>query len=178
MIVRDVQRVLLLLSALILVACASPASREGMKPAALSVSKQHPYSVSVNATGGAETGALDSSNISTADFKASIENAIVENRLFKSIVQGSDGSDYELNVSIVNLNKPSIGFTFTVELETVWSLIKTSDRRVVMRKGIVSTGVATTGDAFVAIVRLRLAVEAAARDNIAQGLRAIGDSTL
>ncbi len=178
MIVRDMQRILLLLSALILVACASPANRDGMKPTALLVGKHHPYSVSVDTTGGAETGALSGSNISNADFKAAIESAIVENRLFNAVVQGSDGRDYELNVSIVSLNKPSVGFTFTVEMETVWTLIKSSDRKVVMRKGIVSTGVATTGDAFAAIVRLRLAVEAAARDNIAQGLRAIADSTL
>ena len=178
MIVRGVQGVLLLACALILLACSSPASREGMKPASLPVGKQYPYDVSVQTTGGAETGALDSSNISNADFKAAIESAIIENRLFKGIVQGSDGSDYELNVSIISLSKPSIGFTFTVEMETVWSLIKTDDRRVVLRKGIISTGVATTHDATVAVARLRLAVEAAARDNIAQGLRAIADIRL
>lgn len=163
--------------ALALTGCSSPASREAMTPQALTVSKHHPYSLSVQTGGGTETGALDSSNISDADFKAAIEDAVGQSKLFKSIVQGS-GGDYELIVRVTSLSKPLFGATFTVEMETAWSLTKLTDRSVAMRKSVKSSGTATMGDAFAAVTRLRLAVEAAARDNISQGLKAVAEQNL
>ncbi len=160
-----------------LTACSSPANREGMTPQALAVSKHFSYNLSVQTSGGNETGALDSTNISDADLKAAIEKAVVQSRLFKGIVQGNAG-DYELSVRVASLTKPVFGLTFTVEMETGWSLIKRSDRSVVMRKSITSSGTATTSDAFAAVTRLRLAVEAAARDNISQGLKSIAELNL
>ena len=88
------------------------------------------------------------------------------------MVQGRDG-DYELAVRVSSLTKPLIGFTFTVEMEAAWTLVKVSDRSVALRKSVRSTGSASTGDALAAVTRLRLAVEAAARDNVAQGLKAV-----
>lgn len=163
--------------ALALTGCSSPASREAMTPQALVVSKHHPYSVHVQTAGGTETGALDSSNIADADLKAAIEDGIVQSKLFKSVVQGS-GGDYELIVRVTSLSKPIFGATFTVEMETAWSLTRLADRSVAMRKSVKSSGTATMGDAFAAVTRLRLAVEAAARDNISQGLRAISEQSL
>ena len=157
--------------------CASPATREAMTPQAITVSKHFPHSLSVQTSGGSATSAVDSSNISAADLKAAIEQAIAQSNLFKSIVQGT-GGDFELSVRITSLSKPVFGATFTVELETAWSLTKGSDRSVVLRKSVKSTGIATMGDALVAVTRLRLAVEAAARDNISQGLKAIAQLDL
>jgi len=161
----------------LLTACSSPANREGMTPQAVVVSKHFAHSLSVQTSGGNETGALDSSNIADADLKAAIEEAVIQSRLFKGIVQGNAG-DYELSVRVASLTKPVFGLTFTVEMETGWSLTKRSDRSVVMRKSIKSSGTATTSDAFAAVTRLRLAVEAAARDNISQGLKSIAELNL
>ena len=157
-----------------LTGCSSPASREAMTPQDLTISKHFPYSLSVQTGGGAATGALDSSNIADADLKAAIEDAVVHSKLFKSIVQGA-GGDYELSVRVTTLSKPIFGGTFTVDMETAWSLTKMADRSVALRKSVKSSGAATMGDAFAAVTRLRLAVEAAARDNISQGLKAIGE---
>jgi hypothetical protein len=168
---------LLSAAALVLAACASPANREAMTPT-LTIAKHYPYSVQVKTSGGAETGGGGSSNISDADLKAAIEAAITQSALFKTVVQGTDGADYELSVAITSLAKPSFGLTFTVELETAWSLTKVSDRSVAMRKAVKSTGVATPGDAFAAVARLRMAVERAASDNISQGLQAIAELKL
>ncbi|MBA3755112.1 MAG: hypothetical protein H0X02_02275 [Nitrosomonas sp.] len=63
-------------------------------------------------------------------------------------------------------------------METAWSLIKTADNSVVMRKSVKASGKANIGDAFVAAVRLRLAVENAARESISQGLHAIAELNL
>jgi hypothetical protein len=160
--------------AFILTGCASPANRVAMTPQVDVASKNTPFSLHVQTRGGSETGAAESSNISDADLKAAIENAVTQSKVFKSIVQGADG-DYELSVSVVTLSKPMFGGTFTVELETAWSLTKAADRSVLMRKSIRSSGTATMGDALVAVTRLRMAVENAARESIHQGIKAISE---
>lgn len=160
-----------------LAGCASPASHEAMTPQSIAVAKKHPYSVSVETRGGSETGAMDSSNISDADLKTALENAIVKSSVFKNVVQGKNG-DYELTVRVTEMSKPVFGLTFTVNLETAWSLVKRSDQSVAMRQVIKSSHTATFSDAAVAVTRLRLAVEGAARDNIAQGLKAISELNL
>lgn len=158
--------------AIILTGCASPADRAAMTPQNLNIAKHHPYSLQVQTGGGSETGAMDSSNISDADLKAAIEDAVKQSKLFKTIVQGS-GGDYELSVSVTSLSKPIFGASFTVDMETAWTLSKLSDRSVVLRKSVHSSGTATMGEAFAGVTRLRMAVEKAASANIRQGLQAI-----
>lgn len=175
-----IQRAALVLTSLAVLniaGCASPASHEGMTPQNLTVSKKHPYSVSVETKGGSETGAMDSSNISDADFKATIENSIVKSSVFQNVLQGKNG-DYVLTVSVTDMSKPLIGLSFTVEMETAWSLVKKSDNSIALKKVIKTAHTATMSDAVVGVTRLRLAVEGAARANIAQGLQAISDLNL
>jgi hypothetical protein len=136
-----------------------------------------PKTVAVQTGGGSETGAMDSSNITDEDLKAAIEESIKNSRVFRSIVQGKD-SDYELAVSIVQLDKPVFGLSFSVNMEASWVLVKQSDRSVAMKTSIRSSHTATFGDAAVGVTRLRLAVEGAARKNIEQGLQAISALTL
>lgn len=163
--------------AFILGGCASPADRSAMTPQNLTVSKHYPHSLRVQTSGGAETGAMDSSNVSDADLKAAIEDAVIQSKLFKTILQGTNG-DYELSVRLTSLSKPLFGGTFTVEMEAAWSLTKSSDRSVVMRKSVKSSGTATMSDAFAGVTRLRMAVEGATRNNITQGLNAIAELNL
>jgi hypothetical protein len=168
---------LLTAAVLVLAACASPASREAMTPK-LTVATHHPFSLQVKTSGGAETGGGGSSNISDADLKAAIEAAVVESRLFKTVIQGAAGGDYELSVAIISLEKPMFGASFTVSMETSWSLIKLSDRSVVMRKSVKSSGVAAFDDAFAGVARLRIAVERAAKNSITSGLESIAELKL
>lgn len=172
-------RTLLLIAAagLALGGCASPANRAAMTPTDLVISKHFPYSLSVSTGGGSETGAMDSSNIADADLKAAIEDAVRNSKLFTAIVEGN-GGDYELSVRVTNLSKPMFGGTFTVQMETAWSLTRVADRTVVLRKAVQSSGTATMGDAFAGVTRLRMAVEAASRNNIRQGLAAIAELKL
>jgi len=173
------QTLLLIISALVimLTGCAAPADRSAMTPSDITVSKHFPYSINVRTSGGSATGAMDSSNISDADLQTAIEDAIRNSRLFTTIVKSSSG-DYELSVSITQLSKPMFGLTFTVQMETAWSLTKVADRSVVFRKPIQSSGKATMSEAFVGVTRLRMAVEAAVRDSISQGLAAIAQLDL
>jgi hypothetical protein len=160
-----------------LIGCSTPATRGAMTPQGIEVSKHNAYSVHVQTNGGAETSAVSGSNISDADLKAAVEDAVVQSRVFKTIVQ-SAGGDYELSVRVVSLSKPLFGGTFTVEMETAWSLTKQADHTVMMRKSVKSSGKATMSDSLVGVSRLRMAVESAARDNISQGLKAVAELNL
>jgi len=157
--------------------CASPAGKEGMLAQNVQVAHKHDRTVAVTAAGGATTGAMDSSNIEDADFKAAIEESIVANQVFKSVVAGRD-ADYELLVTIVSLDKPLMGLDMTVNLEATWVLVRQSDRNVALKKSIQTTHTATFSDASMGMTRLRLAVEGAARKNIEQGLAEIGKLAL
>lgn len=157
--------------------CASPANKDEMTPKDLVVAQKFSSTVQVRTTGGSETGAMDSSNISDADLKAAIEKAIADTQLFSKVVQVGD-ANYLLTVSVTSLTKPSFGLTFTVNLETAWSLTNMTTKKVEYRKVITTTGTATFGDAAVAVGRLQIAVERAARGNIAQGLSEIAELKL
>lgn len=87
---------------------------------------------------------------------------ICESRLFKEVLQGK-GAGF-------NCPNRCSAPTFTVDLEAGWSLTSASDRVVLLRKVIKTSGTATMGEAFVGMTRLRLAAGAAARSNIQQGL--------
>lgn len=159
------------LIALTLTGCSSQASREGITPQNFSVAKHYSQSLQVTASGGGDD------TIADADMKAAIEDAVTQSRLFKSITQGN-ASDYALSVSVTSMQKPLFGATFTVEMETAWSLTKLSDRSVVLRKAVKSSGTATMGDALAAITRVRMAAERATKANIEQGLKAIAELNL
>lgn len=115
---------------------------------------------------------MDSSNIANADLKAAIESSITQSALFKSVLQ-EKGGDYELTVTVTQLSKPLFGASFTVTMEAGWVLVRASDKSIVLRQVVKSQHTATMGDALVGVERLRLAVEGAARSNIAQGMQAI-----
>ncbi len=167
----------LLAMTVLLGGCASSADRQAMAAKDVSVARQHEHSVHVRTSGGSETGAMDSSNIADPDLKAAIEESIVQHKVFKTVVQGKD-ADYDLAVSIVSLNKPVFGLTFTVEMEASWVLVKQSDRSVALRQSVKSSHSAGFGDSAVGVTRLRMAVEGAARKNIEQGLKAISELSL
>lgn len=160
-----------------LAGCASSADRQAMVASDVRLAKQHDRSVAVKTGGGSETGAMDSSNIADEDLKSAIEDSIVQSKVFKTVVQGN-GADYDLMVSIVQLDKPTFGLTFKVDMEATWVLVKHSDRSIVFKQSVKSSSTATFGDAAVALKRLRLAVEGAAKKNIEQGLKLISELSL
>lgn len=180
--IRQAQRlgaaVVLSAAALLLGGCAAPAHKENMSAAPSAVTNKFPYTVQVDTRGGSDTGAMDSSNISNADLKSAIESSISQSGLFKSVVQGKNGGDYELSVSVTQLDKPVFGAAFTVTMEAGWTLVKASDKSVVMRKAIRSQHTAQMSDSLIGVTRLRLAVEGAARNNITEGMKAISDLKL
>lgn len=116
-------------------------------------------------------------DITDIDFTKAIEESIIENSLFVKVVQ-RNGEDYLLEVAIISMEKPSFGLDFTVNMEATWSIKDPINNKIIMRKAITSSHTATTGDAFVGMTRLRLAVEGAIRKNIRLGLLDISNLQL
>lgn len=170
-IVRTVSVATLSAAALFLAGCASPSTPEGMVPVA-AIAGQHAKTTSVIVAGGSETSSMGKSQISNDAFQKAIVLAIEKNKTFSSVVKGATG-DYQLAVTVVSMDQPSFGFSFTVKMEAAWSL-KKADGTVVYQESVKSEGTASTSDAFAGVERLRLANEFAARANIATALEKIG----
>lgn len=172
MIARSVRTLLVAAALAALAGCVSAPVPDAMSVSA-PAARSYPYSVAVQTRGGAETNPLGSINLSDDEFKAALEKSIADSKLFRTVVKGRDGADYELAVSLTQMSKPVFGASFTVDMETAWALTKTTDKKAVLRKVIKSSHTATMGDAFVGATRIRLAVEGAVKRNIELGLQEI-----
>lgn len=162
----------LLFATLMVTGCASPTNPVAMVPADYVPGKVQPYSVNVSVAGGQDTSALGKSNVADADLKTAIEETILKTKAFKQLVKVGD-ADYELSASIMTVNQPSVGFSFTVKTDLAWKLRKVNGDNVVWRKVIQSEHTTTTGEAFAAVARLRMATEGAIRSNIELALKDI-----
>jgi hypothetical protein len=149
--------------------CATPVTHEAMIPQNLGAVVHHPQSVAVIVTGGSETSAAGKSQISNTELQQGVIAAINQSKVFARTVQGQNG-DYILNVTMVSLDQPNFGFSFTVGAEMGWSLTKANTGAVVWRESIKSQHTAGATDAFSGVARLKLATEGAVRDNIQTGL--------
>jgi hypothetical protein len=152
--------------------CATATKPEAMVPKDAVTGNRHAQTASVVVAGGSDTSSMGKSQISNDAFQQAIVAAIEKNKTFSSVVKGTDG-DYRLAVTVIGMDQPSFGFSFTVKMEAAWSL-KKADGTAVMQESIKSEGTAGATEAFAGVERLRLATEAAARNNIATGLAKIG----
>jgi len=152
--------------------CATASKPEAMVPTTPVAGIHHTQSTNVAVTGGSATSSMGKSQISNEAFQQAIVQSIESSKTFSSVVKGA-GGDCQLAVTVVSMDQPSFGLTFTVKMEAAWSL-KKADGTVLMQESIKSEGTAGVGDAFAAVERLRLANEAAARANISTALDMIG----
>ena len=169
---------LLAVAGLFLGGCATPAQSTAMVAMPTGSISKHAEVVSLNVTGGSETSAAGASQISNADFASALGQSIQQSGLFAKIGLAGQPSDYHLEVSIVKLQQPLMGFSMTATIETNWTLTHQSDHAVVWRKAITTSHTAKAGEAFVGTTRLRLATEGAARDNIQDAISQMSAVTL
>jgi len=157
--------------------CAKATTSTGMVPTSFEVARTHPQTVSVDVTGGQETGSMGKPQISNATFQQALVESITKSQMFSRVVEGA-GGDYLLSVVLFSMDQPTMGFDFTVKMEAGWTLKRANTSATVWQEAIRSVYTATTDDAFAAITRLRLATEGAARNNIAEGLSKISKLNL
>ena len=143
-----------------------------MVPTDLSVGKKFNKSVSIAVTGGQKTNPLWTSQVANEDFASALQLSIEKHGLFSRVVR-SGGADYQLDVRLIRLRQPMVGFNMTVQAEVEWRIKQIASGRPVWSGQTNRPYTATVGDAFVGVTRLKLANEGAIRENIKAGLQQI-----
>jgi hypothetical protein len=84
---------------------------------------------------------------------------------------GKASAPYALRANLLRIDQPLIGLDFEVTSEVEYALVEVASNQVIVREVIRTPFTAGVGDAFIAIKRLRLANEGAARVNIESFLK-------
>ncbi|GGC94762.1 hypothetical protein [Halopseudomonas salina] len=149
--------------------CASGAKQENITYQSMQKAK---YAQELNknvaldtVSGGRETNPMWTSEISNQSFLGALRNSLSNQGLY------SDKGRYNLQVAMVGVDKPLVGFDMTVTTRVRYTLVDTKTNQKVFEELVVAPHTATVGDAFVAVTRLRLANEGSAKKNIENFLR-------
>lgn len=160
---KHLKLLLLLSTCLYLFGCASGAKQENIVYRGM-VSPQPTElkdNIAVdNVSGGQKTNPAWTSEISNESFGAALKQSLAHQSLL------GDNGRYRLNVELLKVDQPMFGFNFTVKTSIRYTLLDQQTQKTVMSETINASHTATTGDAFVAVTRLRLANEGAAKKNI------------
>lgn len=148
-----------------LISCSTVTKQERMTPKltpATTAVKNHPGSVAVMVTG--ETRGIHQENF---------KNALVESILASGIFSNMDNSvnaPYLLEVKFNQISHPLFGLSFTIAIQTTWTLFLNSERKVLMKEVIDSSYTGGAEGGFFGANRFRAAQEGSARENIRLGL--------
>lgn len=158
--------------ALTLGACAAGARSQQMVAAAPTpFAAEHQLRNGVamhNVQGGSETNPLLSSNIADDQFQAALEQSMRDAGL---LAGSAESARYRLSASMQEVNQPMVGFDMSVTMTVRYTLTPVAGGAPIFDEPVRATGVGRMGDAFAGVERLRIANEAAARENIAEFLR-------
>ncbi|MDB6058694.1 MAG: hypothetical protein JWO95_2538, partial [Verrucomicrobiales bacterium] len=149
--------------------CASPAQPKAMIAQKLPTIGVTHEPVVVVVTGGAKTNPMWMSKVSGEDFKTALLESLRKSKIFQS-AQADGTAPFRLEVRLEVLEQPIFGFDLTVSMRADWTLIQSKDDRQIWHERVLSSHTATVGDEFVAVARLRVANEGAARKNIESAL--------
>lgn len=162
----------------LLIGCATGARKEGMtysqSESQISsfdtlLAKQIEVT-SVN--GGGETNPLLVSEISNEDFLAALKGSLESHGLM------SEDGRFDLEVNIVEVNKPMAGLDFTVSTNIDYVLVDSQLNRTLIEDNIVTKHTAKFSDAFLGVKRMRLANEGAAKNSIKSFIEHLADLDL
>ena len=118
----------------------------------------------VNVSGGTETNPLWTAQVSNADFKAALESSLTAAGYI-----GTDGRPLVVTANLVDLKQPLAGLDMSVTSQVRYTV--TRDGQIIFDDTVAATGVATMGQAFAAVERLRLANEKSIQENIKDFLK-------
>lgn len=114
--------------------------------------------------GGHTVNPLLLSEISNQNFKEALEKSLQKAGLYQNTKPGA----YSLTATILRFERPMIGLDFKSSLMVNYKIYENSTKKPVFDKTIKSAYVAKMSDSFVGSIRLKMANEGAARENIKQ----------
>lgn len=120
------------------------------------------------AQGGSQTNPLWESNISSEAFKAGLETSLRNAGL---LADSADTAHYTVLANLQGLQRPMMGLDLTVTMTVRYTVTPVGGGAPIFDDVVSASGVGRLSDAFVAVERLRIANEAAARANITEFIR-------
>ena len=131
----------------------------------------HPEAVAIEATG--------TDAIPGPAFRQALADAVTMSRVFSRV---APSGPYVLSVTVSRLEVPESRFNVnlspTVRMEAAWILRRADTRAPVWQATVRSQSTSAPADTLDGKARLRMAIEGAARENIALGLERLGKLTL
>jgi hypothetical protein len=115
-------------------------------------------------TGGKKMNIMVSSQIDNPEFKAALETSLKNANLYHKL----SGARYKLSSTIMKLDQDGFGLNLAVALLVDYQLDDVIANKTIYKKSILTRHTATFSDSAVAMTRLRIANEGAARKNIQQ----------
>lgn len=168
----DPRPVIVAFAVALLCACASGARPEAIAAdAPVSFDDSHHLRNAVatqRVQGGSNTNPLWMSNISDEQFRAGLDQSMRNAGLLAS---SPDVARYTLAANLQELDRPLAGFDMSVTMTVRYTLTPVDGGAPIFDEVVSATGVGRMSDAFVGVERLRIANEAAARENITEFLR-------
>lgn len=159
----------MVLAAATLTACASGARPDSMaftNTAGAPVTQAEPgykaFRV-VHVDGGSKTNPLWMSSVSSEDFQKALESSLQSLGLLSDDPAKAKA---EITANLQALDRPLAGLDMSVTSKVRYSAKSTSDQKVIFDDTVAATGTAKFGDALVGVQRLKLANEAAMKENI------------
>jgi hypothetical protein len=119
-------------------------------------------------SGGTSTNPMWLSKVGDENFKQSLQLSLQSSAL---LAQDGSKGNYSLDVKLLSLNQPFAGFDLKVTATVEYVLQEVATGKKVLNTTIVTPFTATVGDAFVAMVRLKIANEGAIRVNIEEFIK-------
>jgi hypothetical protein len=159
--------------AVVLTGCASSAKIDGMTVAnnqtqALQFDQPlHDNLQLSEVNGGEKTNPLWTSEIDGADFRAALSQSLNNAGLLST----SGDAPFSLRANLLKVEQPLFGLDLEVTTEVEYTLVEKASGKVLFRETLRTPFTAGVSDAFMAIKRLRLANEGAAKENIAALLK-------
>lgn len=159
---------LILSLSLVLTGCASNATVGGMTYKDQMTGKPKNASLVDNVgissvTGGHETNPLWASQINNKNFEQALEASLKNADLYNKV-----NGKYQLKATLIKLKQPLLGLDLQVVCQAHYTIQNVAVNKVIYDKDITTTYTATFKDSPIAITRLKLANEGAARENIKQ----------
>ena len=150
-----------------------PILPEALTPSDLNVSSNYRDTVTVSVENGREFNPMQLPKLSNEALGTAVKNAIKESRLFSQILPS--GGRYALDLYVVNVSQPYAGREMTAGVEIAWTLKEVPSDIVVWKESIQTQKTVTQEEASMAIERLKLATQSAAKENIKIGVMKISD---
>lgn len=163
--------VLVLLTAMQLGGCATPARIEQMTVAPqggviTTVPDVLRENVAVkDVTGGQETNPMWTSQVSSLEFERALEISL---RSASLLQPNRQAGRFTLSAYLDRLEQPLLGLDMTVTATVTYTLVERASGKTIWEKTLVTPYTAKFGDALLGVERLKLANEGAIRTNISE----------